>query len=346
MNATSRTLVQLAALAFAAALASCKDADKAKDKQRPVPSIAAWIARDTTVDRAVQGVGTLVPEAQVDLRAEIAGRVAAIGFKEGQAVKKGQLLIKISDADLAASRDKAKAVAEFQRQTLSRRKEQLAVQAVAQQDVDAAVQALASAQADLALAEAMLAKTEIRAPFAGRIGLTNAAVGQYLTPGQALATMASLRPIRVEFQVPGDDVSRVRTGMDLKFRRWGGGEFKSAKIYATDPGVDSVSRTLRVRALWTGETEGLVAGTAVEVKIGLSKAKAILMPPQGLGADARGPSTLVLRGGKATPVQVVVGRRTAEAVEIVSGLVAGDTVLCNGAVPVKPGSAVVPSRYL
>ena len=346
MNATSRTPTQLALLALAAALVSCKGPDQAKDKSRPAPAIAAWIARDTTVDRSLQGVGTLVPQAQVDLRAEIAGRVASIGFKEGQPVSKGQLLIKLVDADLAASRDKAKAVAEFQRQTMSRRLEQLAVQAVAQQDVDAAVQALASAKADLALAEAMFAKTEIRAPFSGRIGLTNAAVGQYLTPGQAVATMASLRPLRVEFQVPGDDVSRVKPGMDLKFRQWGGGEFKAAKIYATDPGVDSVSRTLRVRALWSGETEGLVAGTAVEVKIGLSKAKAILMPPQALGADARGPSALVLRGGKATPVQVVVGRRTAEAVEIVSGLVAGDTVLCNGSVPVKPGSAVVPSRFL
>ena len=347
MNATPRTLAQLSALAFSAGLfASCKGADPAKDKTRPTPAIAAWIARDTVVDKAVQGVGTLVPEAQVDLRAEIAGRVAAIGFKEGQPVRKGQLLVKIVDADLAASRDKAKAVAEFQRQTLSRRREQLAVQAVAQQDVDAAVQGLASAQADLALAEAMLAKTEIRAPFSGSIGLTNSAVGQYLTPGQTVATMASLRPIRVEFQVPGDDVSRVKPGMELQFRQWGAREFKTAKIYATDPGVDSVSRTLRIRALWTGETGGLVAGTAVEVKIGLSKAKTILMPPQGLGADARGPSVLVLRGGKATPVQVAVGRRTADAVEIVTGLVAGDTVLCNGAVPVKLGSVVVPSRYL
>jgi multidrug efflux pump subunit AcrA (membrane-fusion protein) len=103
---------------------------------------------------------------------------------------------------------------------------------------------------------------------------------------------------------------------------------------------------LRVRALWTGSVEGLVAGTAVEVAIDISRSRAVLMPPQGLTADARGPSILVLRGGKATTVPVVVGQRTAEAVEIVSGLVVGDTVLCNGAVPVKPGSAVVPSRYL
>jgi membrane fusion protein (multidrug efflux system) len=345
MNSRFRTHAILAALAATAALlASCKE--PVKDKPRPAPSISAWIARDTTIDRTVQGVGTLVPQAQVDLRAEIAGRVAKIGFKEGQEVKQGQLLLKIADADLAATRDKAKASVDFMRQTLSRRKEQLAVQAVAQQDVDAAVQALASAEADLALAEAMLAKTEIRAPFSGRVGLTNAAVGQYLTPGQALSTMATVRPVRVEFQVPGDDVSQVRPGMDLKFRAWGAKDFNSAKIYATDPGVDSVSRSLRVRALWTGDTKGMVAGTAVEVSIQLSRAKAILMPPQGLGADARGPSVLVLRGGKATTVQVVVGRRTANAVEIVSGVKPGDTVLCNGAVPLKPGSVVMPSRYL
>lgn len=347
MNHGSLTIAKSTTLAAAAVLlCSCKGADKAKDKQRPPPSIAAWVARDTTVDRTVQGVGTLVPQSQVDLRAEIAGRVVRIGFKEGQEVRQGQLLVKIADADLAAARDKAKSVVQLQRQTYSRRKEQIAIQAVAQQDVDASAQGLSAAEADLALAEAQLAKTEIRAPFPGRIGLTNVAIGQYLTVGQAVASMASTHRLRVEFQVPGDDVARVRPGMTLKFRPWGGGEFLEAPIYATDPSVDSVSRALRVRALWTGSSDGLVAGSAVEVKVGLSRGKAILMPPQGLGADARGPSVVVLRGGKAAPTPVVVGRRTAEAVEIVSGLKVGDTVLCNGSVPVKPGTAVKPSRYL
>lgn len=336
--------------AGALALASCQGKDGAgpKDaaKSKPQAAVAAWIARDTVVDRSVQGVGTLVPEAQVDLRAEIAGRVASVGFREGQAVKQGQLLVKLADQDLSATRDKAKAVADFARQTLSRRKEQLDVQAVSRQDVDAAAQALASAEADLRFAEAQLAKTEIRSPLSGRVGISNVATGQYLTAGQAVATVARTSPLKVDFQVPGDDVARVKPGMPLKFRPYGAKEWMEAPIYAADPVVDSVARTLRVRAIWKGASEGLVPGTAVEVRVGVARGRALLMPPQALGADARGPSILVLRGGKATPASVVVGRRTAEAVEIVSGLKAGDTVLCNGATPVKPGSAIVPSRYL
>jgi membrane fusion protein (multidrug efflux system) len=337
--------------ALALGLVSCQgkdapDAKGGKDKAKPQASIAAWVARDTIVDRSVQGVGTLVPEAQVDLKAEIAGRVASVGFREGQPVKQGQILVKLVDQDLAATRDKAKAVADFARQTLQRRKDQLAVQAVAQQDVDAAAQALASAEADLRFAEAQLSKTEIRSPLTGRVGISNVAVGQYLSPGQAVATVARTRPLKVDFQVPGDDVSRVRSGMALRFRPYGAKEWLEAPIYATDPLVDSSARTLRVRALWKGAAEGLVAGTAVEVKVGLSRGRAFLMPPQALGADARGPSVIVLRDGKATPVPVVVGRRTAEAVEIAQGLKAGDTVLVAGATPVKPGSPVVPARYL
>ena len=347
MKIRYRTHANLPTLVASALLfASCQGSSQSKDKARPTPSIAGWIARDTAVSQTLQGVGTLVPEAEVDLRVEIAGRVEQIGFKEGQEVKQGQLLLKLVDADLAATRDKDKAIAEYQKLTLQRRKQQLAVEAVAQQDVDDAANAQTSAAADLAFAEAQLAKAQIRAPFAGRIGLTNVAIGQYLTVGQTVASLARVKPLRVEFAVPSDAVSRVHPGMDLQFRPWGDRAFRTAKIYATDPFVDSVSRSLTVRARWAGDMEGLVAGTAVEVQIGLSRARAILMPPQGLTADARGPSVLVLRGGKATTVPVVVGKRTSEAVEIVSGVKAGDTVLCNGAVPVKPGSVVVPSRYL
>ncbi|HXP90780.1 MAG TPA: efflux RND transporter periplasmic adaptor subunit [Fibrobacteria bacterium] len=346
MKMRNRTLALLPAVVAAATLCSCRDSGQSKKAGRPAPSIAAWVARDTTVNQTLQGVGNLVPEAEVDLRVEIAGRVEKIGFREGQEVKQGQLLLKLVDADLAATRDKDKAVAQYQALTLQRRKQQLAVEAVAQQDVDDAANAQTSAAADLAFAEAQLAKAQIRAPFAGRIGLTNVAVGQYLTAGQTVASLARTKPLRVEFQVPGDAVSRVHPGMDLQFRPWGERKFRTAKIYATDPFVDSVSRSLAVRARWSGDMEGLVAGTAVEVQIGLSRARAVLMPPQGLTADAHGPSVLVLRGGKATAASVVVGQRTSDAVEIVSGVKAGDTVLCNGAVPVKPGSVVVPSRYL
>ena len=117
-------------------------------------------------------------------------------------------------------------------------------------------------------------------------------------------------------------------------------------IYAADPSVDSVSRSLKVRGRWDGAADGLVPGSSVQVSLPLGEGRAILMPPQGLGADARGPSVLLLKGGKAVQAPVKVGRRTESAVEILSGVAAGDTVLCNGAVPVKAGSNVKPSRYL
>lgn len=343
----------LFAFAVAAALGGCKNGEPPKDAapkdgkdQKKGAAIAAWIARDTTMDRSVVGVGTVLPEAVVDLRSEMAARVKSVGFQEGQAVRQGQILVKLSDEDLLATRDKAQANVVFLKQTLERRKDQLVAQAVSRQDVDAASQALAAADADLRLAQAQLAKTEIVSPVSGRIGISNVSVGQYLTPGQSVATVARLDPLKIEFQVPGDEAGKVQVGTELRFRPFGTQEYKVAKIYATDPVLDSTSRTLRVRARWQGKDDGLVPGAAVEVKLPLSRGKALLMPPQALGADARGPSVLVLRGGMATSVPVQVGRRTADAVEIVSGIAAGDTVLCNGSVPVKPGSPVTPSRYL
>jgi len=335
------TIATIAALSSLTLLSGCQKKEAEKPKGKPPASIPGWVARDTVISRDLAGTGSLLADAVVDLKLEIAGRVEKVGFREGQEVKAGQLLVQLANADLKATRDKAQASLELTRQTLERKRQQLAIQAASQQEVDQAVQAQASAQADLALAQAALAKSQVTAPFAGRIGTSNLAVGQFLSVGQAVGTLARTKPLKVEFQVPGDDVSRVRPGMALRFRPFRG-EFLEARITSSDPVLDTLSRTLKVRAEWKGETKGLVPGAAVEVRIQLGRDTVFLMPPQALGAEGK---VFVLRQGKATPQKVVIGRRTADAVEV-RGLVKGDTVLCNGASPVKPGSEIKPSRFL
>jgi len=340
MNATYR--ISCLALAATAVLSGCKAKPEEAAKAKPAPSVPGWIARDTVVSRELVGSGSLLADAVVDLRSELGARVESVGFREGQDVRAGQILVKLASADLQAARDKARANLDLTRATLERKRQQLAIQSVSQQDVDQAVQALASAQADLAASQAMLAKAEIRSPFAGKVGTSNVAVGQFLSVGQVLATVAKVRPLKVEFQVPGDDVAKVHPGMPLLFKPYGKGEFREAKITAADAVLDTLSRTLKVRAAWIGDAKGLVPGAAVEVRIPLGKDPVFLLPPQALGAEGK---VFVLRAGKATVQKVAVGRRTADAVEV-QGLAKGDTVLCNGAVPVKPGASVKPSRFL
>lgn len=335
------SLVSLVALSSLALLSGCQKKEAEKPKGKPPASIPGWVARDTVVSRDLAGTGSLLADAVVDLKLEVSGRVEKVGFREGQEVKAGQVLVQLANADLKATRDKAQANVELARVTLERKRQQLAIQAASQQDVDQAVQALSSAQADLALSQALLSKSQVTAPFAGRMGTSNLAVGQFLSVGQAVGTLARTRPLKVEFQVPGDDVSRVRPGMPLRFRPFRG-EFLEASIVATDPVLDTLSRTLKVRAEWKGETKGLVPGAAVEVRIQLGRDTVFLMPPQALGAEGK---VFVLRQGKATPQKLAIGRRTADAVEV-RGLAKGDTVLCNGASPVKPGAEIKPSRFL
>jgi membrane fusion protein, multidrug efflux system len=330
------------ALTGMAILSGCKGKPEEAAKAKPAPSIPGWIARDTVVSRDLIGSGSILADAVVDLRSELAARVESVGFREGQDVRAGQLLVKLASQDIQATRDKARANTDLAKATLERKRQQFSSQSVSQQDVDQAVQALAAAQADLAASQALLAKSEIRSPFAGRVGTSNVAVGQFLSVGQALATVAKIKPLKVEFQVPGDDVAKVRPGMPLLFKPFGKGDFREAKITAADAVLDTLSRTLRVRAAWTGESKGLIPGAAVEIRIPLGKEPVFLLPPQALGSEGK---VLVLRGGNATVQKVTVGRRTADAVEV-QGLTKGDTVLCNGAVAVKPGSAVKPSRFL
>jgi membrane fusion protein (multidrug efflux system) len=330
------------AMLAVAVLCGCKGKEDDKPKPKAPPSIPGWIARDTVVTRELLGSGSLLADAVVDLRCEIAARVEKVGFREGQQVKAGQLLVKLASGDLKAAVDKARANVDLAKATLERSRQQLAIQAVSQQAVDQAVQTLESAKADLALAEVTLAKSEIRAPFDGKVGTSPVAVGQYLTVGQTIATVAKTHPLKVEFEVPGDDVARVHPGMAMGFRPFGIGSFRQARIAASDPVLDTLSRTLKIHALWSGDAKGLVPGQAVEIRITMGIDTVYMLPPQALGADAK---VLVLHEGKAMPRVVQVGLRTASSVEV-RGLKTGDTVLCNGAVPVKPGSVVKPSRYL
>lgn len=310
-------------------------AGKGKDRK---PAVAAYVVRPVSMQQSVLGVGTLLAAEQVDIKTEVTGRVASIDFREGQAVAAGARLVKLYDEELQANRAKAVAKRDYLQGALGRKEKQRELEALSQQELELAQSELAAAEADVRLLDAQLAKTEIRAPFAGELGLRLVSPGAVLSAGQSITTLIKRLPARVEFSVQSDRISLVPVGARVLVAL-GPDRVVEARVVATAGLVDATSRNLRVRAL-LNEVGGLPPGSAVEVRIPTEAQTGFRVPPDALSGDAQGPVVYVSRGLKARAVPVQVGQRTADLVQILSGLQAGDTVLCAGAQMLRNGMAV------
>jgi len=171
------------------------------------------------------------------------------------------------------------------------------------------------------------------------VGLRAISLGQVLTTGTTVTTLVQRLPMRLEFSLPEKFARHATPGMRLAVKD-GNGSTTEAKIQARDGMLDPATRTLMVRATILGKGEALVPGQAVEFDLLLPEREALTAPSEAVGGSATGSTLFLYRGGKAERVKVVLGVRETDRVEILSGLNPGDTVLCTGAAPVRPGSAI------
>lgn len=288
----------------------------------------------------VTTVGTILANEEVDVRSEVTGRVEAISFTEGTRVKKGQLLVKIADADLRAQlarADSRLAIADSE----AKRQRQLFDQSLSsQRELDTAVNEYNVAKADRDLTRAQLAKTEIRAPFEGKVGLRFVSAGSYVSPATRITSIQDDSPVKLDFAVPERYASRLQKGDQIHFTVQGAARVFDGEIYAMEPSIDTATRTLRVRATNPNADGSLVPGAFADVDIVLAERESLSIPAFALIPELKGHRVLVYAGGKAESRSVEIGTRTDTTVEIVSGVAAGDTLITSGILQLKPGATV------
>jgi len=285
--------------------------------------------------------GTLMSNEEVEIRSEITGKITQILFEEGKRVKKGELLVKINDAELQATLKKNKS-----RETLARDKEYryrqlLEKNLTSQQEYDVALGELNSILADIEFTQAQIEKTEIRAPFDGIIGLRSVSVGSYISPQTKIATLQNINPMKVDFSVPQKYFGLIREGKTIYVRSSSTGKVYTGKIYAVEPKIDQNTRTVQARAIIPNERGELTPGAYVEIDIVLEEFNnAILVPSETIVPDFEGEKVFVYRNGKAVPQYITTGIRTEKEVQIISGLKAGDTLITSGIIQLKPNLKV------
>lgn len=310
----------------------------------PVKAVPAKFARAVLETGAV---GSLRADEAIVIRPEIAGRIARIAFDEGQSVKRGALLVTLDAAETRAVVSSSRAQAELDKQRMERGEDMRNKGFISQQALDELKSAYTRARAKQSEDEAKLAKSEIRAPFAGVAGLRQVSEGAYVAAGTDIARLEKIDQLKLDFRVPETYLGQLKSGLAVSVAV---DAFPQAsfpgKIYAIEPAVDEQTRTVLARARVANPQLRLRPGMFARVQLTLGvRENAVWIPEEAI--VPRGQDAFVWRvvDGKAELVQVQTGTRKVGEVEIMKGVAAGDLIVTEGTQRLVPGMqvSIIPS---
>lgn len=336
------SLVVLAVFAFSCG--SKKNEQVGRQATRSGLPVEAYRVQMQPLTQGLSLSGTLLAGEEVELRAETTGKLTEFHLIEGTLVKEGALLARVNDSEIRARLERLKSDLKLAEDDLIRKQRLKEINALSQQDLDVAQNRVDGIKADIRLSEAQIEKAEIRAPFDGRIGLRHVSPGSFIGANTVLATLIQDNPLRLEFSVPERYAYGVKIGKEITFSLGHNPTEFPAKVYATESVIDLQTRALKVRAICSNNKGELIPGSFARVSLNINgDVEALLIPPHALVPVLGGQNVVVARNGRATFVPVETGVRTATAVEIVTGILPGDTLLLSGLLQVREGSPVVTS---
>jgi membrane fusion protein (multidrug efflux system) len=305
-------------------------------KNGPV-SVKIMIVKDTVLNNYIDVTGTIDANEKVSLISETAGNITGIYFNEGSQVKKGQLLVKVYNQDLVAALKQSEYNIALAKQNEYRNKILLQKEAISQQEYDTSLTGLNTLKAQADVVKAQIAKTEIRAPFSGTIGLRNVSPGGYLSPNTAIASLVNVDPAKITFSVPEKYLSLIGIGSKISFKVTSSDEKFKAAVYAIEPSIDVNSRTITIRAKADNPKGLLKVGGFAKINLTLDQIpKTIMVPTECVTPDIKSSKVYIYKNGLATARTVKTDLRTDTKIQIVDGLKAGDSLVISGIIQMRP----------
>ena len=312
--------------------------------ERPPTMVEVAQVHKGEVRETIQVTGSLRADESIQVRPEVAGIIREVHFSEGEPVEADALLFTLDQALIAADLREIEASFKLSERDFARAEDLLKRRLGAQSDYDSARARLEADRARLESMRTRMAKTEIRAPFAGVAGLRNVSPGEYVQIGQALVNLVALDPIKVDFRVPELFLSELAVGQPIRLTVDAlQGEVFTGEVYAIDPQVDTSGRSIALRARLANPERKLRPGLFARVDLATTtRADALLVPEQALWP--MGDKVFVYRvvDGKALLSEVTTGKRRSGEVEISEGLDAGDVVVTAGQMKLSEGAPVQP----
>ncbi|MDA9434167.1 efflux RND transporter periplasmic adaptor subunit [Bradyrhizobium sp. CCBAU 51627] len=319
---------------------------------KPPPTlVTAAEAKSEVVPNLLTAVGGLAAVHQVDVTADVNGRVTEIKFEPGAHVEAGTPLVQLFDAPEQGDLANYKAQATVAQLSLDRAKQLASRQFGPQATVDQAQAAYDQALAGIAKTEALISQKLVRAPFSGELGVRKVEVGQYLTAGTAIVSLTDLSELWANFTVTEKDSASLKVGQPvrLKVDAYPGRTF-DGKITTIEPQIAADTRNIRVQATIANPEKILKPGMFVTTTVVLpDKPAVITVPETAVDYTLYGDSVFVITEKKeadgktslsAVRTFVQTGNRVNGRAEIIKGVKAGDKVVAVGQLKLQSGAAV------
>ena len=357
---STAVLLGLSALVAVTACSKGDDAaaaERAKTEAMVVGPENITVATNGAIMTGPSISGTLEPEREAVLRAQVAGSVLQTYADQGQAVNTGTVLARIDASGIQDAYTSARAglvaarnAADVAAKDLARNQKLLAAGAIAERDIDqsrrssiAAQAALEDANSRLASAEKAYRSTTVTAPFSGVVSERPVSAGDVVQPGSALFTVVDPSSMRLEASVPAEQLASIRIGVPVNFTVSGypGRQFVG-RITRINPTADPTTRQVRIYVSIPNAGRALVGGLFANGRMSSATRMGLVVPASAVDVRGSAPTVMRVKQGKAEKVQVQIGLsdQSSETIEVISGLVAGDTLLLGAAQGITPGSAV------
>ncbi|MGC4233696.1 MAG: efflux RND transporter periplasmic adaptor subunit, partial [Niabella sp.] len=241
----SKIIISASFVCLFAACGSKKEDTKAKaGQQRAIPKLEGYIVAAEAFSELVEVPGSIVANEVTEIRPEVSGRLVQLHIAEGKPVGKGALLAKIYDGDLQAQLNKLQSQLAIAQSNETRASRLLEIQGISRNDYDATVLNLNNIRADIDVIKTQIYRTEVRAPFSGKLGLRNISPGAYVSPADVIATINQVNELKLDFSVPEKYAGQIGAGQIVDFTVQGSDNVYAAKVYATESNVGVANRSL------------------------------------------------------------------------------------------------------
>ena len=334
-------VVVLGAIKLLFLLPENKKTAKTGTPSAQVANVTGFIVKPELFENKIFSSGTINASEEVALKPEVSGKLISIFFTEGSQVNKGTLLAKINDADLQAQLKKLNLQLKLSQEREARLKALLEIKGVSQEEYNEAANQLQTIAADIDYTRAQISKTEIRAPFDGKIGLKHFSEGSFVSNTSIIANLEQTEVLKIDFTIPEKHASLINRGDTVIFRLDNQkGDF-IAKVFAIEPKINEQTRNISIRAIYDNSKTNIYPGSFARVElVSGKKQSSIMIPTEAVIPELKGKKVFVYNNGKAMPVKVETGTRTEARIEIINGLNEGDTLIATGIMALKPETIV------
>lgn len=302
--------------------------------------VVANVMLQSFVDK-VESIGTALANESVAITSKVTETVTKVNFEDGMYVDKGDILVELTNSEETAMLSEAAAnVAEATRQF--ERVQNLIQQKLASEtQLDVERNRMQTAKARYEGIVARLDDRLIRAPFSGKLGFRSVSPGTLLSPNTPLTTLDDISSIKLDFSVPESYLAAIKQGQEVLAKSIAYPDFTFVGTVTTiDSRIDPTTRTIKVRARLDNKNLLLRPGMLLTVELIQERERYLAIPEAAVVPVQNQQFAYVVRDGKAERKEFKAGRRIPGFVEVLSGLEAGEQVITEGVIKIRPGSPV------